>query len=814
MSVYYRINLEIEGGDAASLAEGGISALQWSPEYGRLEGTWMLKYASDRAYLSLRSEATEDIRLEWGATFTPLSNGYGPLIGYFNTNSPHLYNSIWVGRVGSRLVAGFGGSDHVVIHYGEELLEIGESVTFTASYAPCSVSGVFEITYTVANLTGGFELLGPIVDDFTVDCFGISNIDLYGCEDLWKDIDPFHFYGAKASISYLEYIDPTIHSQAQLIPAIYSLPNRGEILPLPSQKDGVHYERKGSALNFYNPSWPDVGWAERVYYDNTVLVNTFGRICRILLEEKSHTTDQYKGILYGIMGALWKGPTLGNLSSGMKLLLGLPFMNKDGMIMGINRSATSIVIVVQYFDGNYESFEFPSSYGVANHPVEKDREITVGDVLSAGTPLSGGVDIIDYIKEPDWWEGFGYDEWRKYYTFIVRLQKIHANWTLVSPAVAAFLTNAKPAGTSLAIARDDNTPLFQFDDANGHKEYADVSLVAGSAALVPADYVYTKDTYFYYVSPERVEEILEEEPELTTLETAKSFKILNEYVGEGDSFPDEVYYNSPIFTLGKDDEKYYLFWQTDTNTTSVFESTDLTNWSLSYSVNGVNRLMGVYCPYTQKYHIWAEVGGNVKNYLAPDASDPNGWVEDTNWPSVSGHPIEIACYDEIFLVCYYSSTANRIELMISEDIASTWRGPYPVVSTDENAIGGAEKIGDEVWVLVSVADNQINLYRLLFSTGNLISSSIFYTCNYSTCRNCGIRGREDELVALIAHTDKNNRLYVLTGQDNFENRILLSERTVASAKVVRCNSNYYLVSSYWDSTDNVYRPLIFTASFS
>lgn len=171
---------------------------------------------------------------------------------------------------------------------------------------------------------------------------------------------------------------------------------------------------------------PERLWAETTFFDNTPTIeDNFGSLVNITKEQldafgSSQVT--YKGVVSGLMYAFTTGATLLNAAIGAHFLLGLPVTEHLGQVIDVDSAYEPGVgrIMIEDLDdqgqltGLVRIFFFvpegdevlPEFAGLSTNP-ETGREWEVGDIVPQFTPLSNGVIIEDYLKNPRWWQAAG-----------------------------------------------------------------------------------------------------------------------------------------------------------------------------------------------------------------------------------------------------------------------------------------------------------------------------------------------------------------------------------------------------------------------
>lgn len=197
-------------------------------------------------------------------------------------------------------------------------------------------------------------------------------------------------------------------------------------------------------------------WSEVVFLNNNKTIeDNFGSIVGISQEQlaKQDVLINYKSAISGLLYGLAKGPTPEYLKIGAQILLGLPFASTRGRIIDIkidykvrpdlspefgrliieeidsNGVPTGLVNIYAYPQGT-QVFVMgkwqplnPSFSGLAINPAT-NKEYSIGDVVERFTPLSKGVEVIDYISNPDYVRKVASSpeaQLQKYHTFFLRL---------------------------------------------------------------------------------------------------------------------------------------------------------------------------------------------------------------------------------------------------------------------------------------------------------------------------------------------------------------------------------------------------------
>lgn len=185
---------------------------------------------------------------------------------------------------------------------------------------------------------------------------------------------------------------------------------------------------------------PEELWAESVWYDNDVAIeNNFGRLVNLKKEDltASETRAPYLSAVKGLMYAFTNNPDVANLRLALQILLGLPFSEQRGLILEIDESFSTDTsgnvlgrILMEDLDedngrtGVRRFYFYTAALGLEVNRVTNDI-FKVGDIVEQFSPLSKGVEVTDYLKDPNWWRGALVGlEILKYFVFQVTIESL------------------------------------------------------------------------------------------------------------------------------------------------------------------------------------------------------------------------------------------------------------------------------------------------------------------------------------------------------------------------------------------------------
>lgn len=201
---------------------------------------------------------------------------------------------------------------------------------------------------------------------------------------------------------------------------------------------------------------PDRMWAEVTYLDNRPTIEAnFGIPAELTLDQLAEigTDVDYLSAVRGLWFTLINGPTMFNMRAGTQILLGLPFAEEAGVIEEIRPdfSPTQGRILVRDSGDSaiVRSYSYPSALDLDINPATS-KEYAVGDTVRQFAPLVSGADVIDYVKDPRWFQGILnqgiFFEVEKFHKFMVRVDS--AAFSLSSLLfVRSFILRVKPTYT-------------------------------------------------------------------------------------------------------------------------------------------------------------------------------------------------------------------------------------------------------------------------------------------------------------------------------------------------------------------------------
>lgn len=223
---------------------------------------------------------------------------------------------------------------------------------------------------------------------------------------------------------------------------------------------------------------PDTIWAETTYLDNRPIIEqNFGIPADFTLDDLSQLPSNvdYLSAVRGIWYSYFNGPTLFNLRAGTQILLGLPFAEEASTIEEIRTDFSPTQGRLLLRDkANPEivrSYTFPVSLELEINPATGVAYV-VGDEVTQFAPLVTGTEVVDYIKDPSWFQGYlnqgVFFEIEKFFKFLVRVDSAAFNLSALL-FVQSFVKKIKPTYTYplfVVQKKIGDTEISTTDDVN------------------------------------------------------------------------------------------------------------------------------------------------------------------------------------------------------------------------------------------------------------------------------------------------------------------------------------------------------------
>ncbi len=161
--------------------------------------------------------------------------------------------------------------------------------------------------------------------------------------------------------------------------------------PLNVYKQDIDYQINDGVLKWIGSS--DIPkdvmlWAEKAYiYDKSISM-TYG----VLVGEDAVDSDEYLRLVKGMMHSYWMGPEIRHIRNGINIILGGPYCIEGGTVSRV--------------DGNF--MDIVSDSGIKTYEKSSNEWIwSEGDEVSRFDLLTNTCRVMDYIRDPSWWDLYG-----------------------------------------------------------------------------------------------------------------------------------------------------------------------------------------------------------------------------------------------------------------------------------------------------------------------------------------------------------------------------------------------------------------------
>ncbi len=201
---------------------------------------------------------------------------------------------------------------------------------------------------------------------------------------------------------------------------------------------------------------PDRLWAELTYLDNRPVIEAnFGIPAEFTLDDLSLLPDNvdYLSAVRGLWYSYFSGPTLFNLRAGVQILLGLPYAEASSTIEEIRDDFSTTFGRLLLRDTKdteiVRTYQYPHGLEIDTNPATGVPYV-VGDTVKQFAPLVKGAAVVDYVKDPTWFQGLlnqgSFYEIEKFFKFLVQVDSSAFNLNALL-FVRQFILRIKPTYT-------------------------------------------------------------------------------------------------------------------------------------------------------------------------------------------------------------------------------------------------------------------------------------------------------------------------------------------------------------------------------
>lgn len=307
---------------------------------------------------------------------------------------------------------------------------------------------------------------------------GVLGVDTSGVGEFTGQPDLYDVFLSKVIRRQYTPIDPLVLD----VPYLQEIINNKDDSQILRRNVDYYVDsfRGGPCIRFVvgtNDVWqhedpPNHLWAETTFLDNKPTIEAnFGIPADFTLDDLDQLPDNvdYLSTVRGLWYAYLNGPTLFNLRVGTQILLGLPFAEEAGTIVEIRNdfSSTNGRILVRDLANEevVRSYAYPASLGVEVNP-STNLPYVVGDTVDQFAPLVEGVEVVDFVKQKDWFVGYmaqgNFYEVEKFFKFLVQTDSAAFNLNALL-FVQSFIRRIKPTYTFPIFVVAENLPVTEID---------------------------------------------------------------------------------------------------------------------------------------------------------------------------------------------------------------------------------------------------------------------------------------------------------------------------------------------------------------
>ena len=230
-------------------------------------------------------------------------------------------------------------------------------------------------------------------------------------------------------------------------------------------------------------------WAVNAKIYDTRIAKNFG----VLVGEESQDSHAYLEAVKGLMHSYWMGPEIRHIRNGLNIILEGQYFQESSVVSFVDPVAG--VVKVNLPSGEVKSYLVD---------INSDIVPKVGDKVNKFDLITDTVEVLDYIKDPRWWDRFGVgiiDETSgviattpededlinsiaKRFIWAIKIDadKFDEMNSEIGGMIARFLDNVEPAYTNHVVVLSNdfysgqNGDYFKFDDYDGNEEGMDISI--------------------------------------------------------------------------------------------------------------------------------------------------------------------------------------------------------------------------------------------------------------------------------------------------------------------------------------------------
>ena len=378
----------------------GETKYVYQPTSSAILATWMTKLSTDTGAWPLNCQIDQRAWLSWSwqASYTAIESGSYGFVGYFNSASSAMENSLLVGvgnggRIGILQISSTGEPNFIE---SPVVIPINTNIAVNVDYDSQTHVVIVRVddNDTHTPLLDGFTyslLGGPYSELFEVDSFGLANLNTNTVSlDSYSAFVTVLSNKVIGTVAQVFYMDPSMGLNVQEVPFLQDRWKN----PMLFWYNTVDYNFVDGFFAFKRRP-AEFMLAEYVSYNKELVKNNFGLSAGL----SGLNTDLYKSQIQALHSIYWKGPSLKGIRLGIQVLLGLPFAAEAGEILSINPVFTGDlgVITIRGDSGLIRTYPYPR---------EVTPVVSIGGTVEKFDYLTDGVEVIDWKTNPDWFKPF------------------------------------------------------------------------------------------------------------------------------------------------------------------------------------------------------------------------------------------------------------------------------------------------------------------------------------------------------------------------------------------------------------------------
>ena len=189
----------------------------------------------------------------------------------------------------------------------------------------------------------------------------------------------------------VEYYVPEYLYKHEIDPLIYAAPVLQDGIDLPTiiSIEGEGHEVRPGWL-YSNYDFDEV-WIPNLFVNEPTTASNFGEPIQFVRDNSLDYLNSVKALWY----CYWNGPSFQRIEDGSKILLGVPFSPTETTVVRRDETVSAEDVLLAADDGTKYVVESPLV-----------PTVNAGEDVRAFEPLATGVEVWDYVTNPEWYKQF------------------------------------------------------------------------------------------------------------------------------------------------------------------------------------------------------------------------------------------------------------------------------------------------------------------------------------------------------------------------------------------------------------------------